>query len=189
MDAQQAREIDVLIPSLRRYARVLVRDADLADDLVQDCLERAVSRFDTYTHYTNLRGWLFTILLNVVRTHGRKARLRKIVPLDDYLHRFRSPGSQGDTLRLRDLRRAFRKLPSSFQEVVVLVAMEGVSYEEAAAIIGVPVGTVRSRLSRARSQLRVLMDEAQPKVAVANAFARGNEEQRGLFEPALAAAG
>jgi RNA polymerase sigma-70 factor, ECF subfamily len=189
MDAQQAREIEALIPNLRRYARVLVRDADLADDLVQDCLERAVSRFDTYTRDTNLRGWLFTILLNVVRTHGRKARLRKIVPIDDYLDRFRSPGNQGDTLRLRDLRRAFRQLPGSFQEVVVLVAMEGMSYEEAAGVIGVPVGTVRSRLSRARTQLRALMDDAQPEAAVARAFSRSKEEGRGFFEPALAAAG
>jgi RNA polymerase sigma-70 factor, ECF subfamily len=189
MDAQQAREIEALIPNLRRYARVLVRDADLADDLVQDCLERAVSRFDTYTQDTNLRGWLFTILLNVVRTHGRKARLRKVVPIDDYLDRFRSPGNQGDALRLRDLQRAFRQLPGSFQEVVILVAMEGMSYEEAAAVIDVPVGTVRSRLSRARTQLRGLMDEAAPETGAARASSRAAEGDRDpFFAPALAAA-
>ena len=79
MDAQMGRQVEALIPNLRRYARVLVRDPDLADDMVQDCLERAISRHHHFTPDTNLRGWLFTILLNIVRTHGRRAR-RIVVP-------------------------------------------------------------------------------------------------------------
>ena len=163
MDAQMARQVEALIPNLRRYARVLVRDPDLADDMVQDCLERAISRHHHFTPDTNLRGWLFTILLNIVRTHGRRARIRKVVPIADYQDRLSSPARQEGPLFMRDLRRAFAQLPDSFQEVLILVTIEGMSYEEAAEVAGVPVGTVRSRLSRARDQLKGLLEEPRDK--------------------------
>jgi len=177
MDGYDARAIEALIPNLRRYARVLVRDADLADDVVQDCLERAVSRFHQFQAGTNLRGWLFTILLNVVRTHARARQRHHVVPIEDYLGRLRVPAAQEDGLRLRDLQRAFARLPERFQEVILLVAVEGLSYEEAAGAIGVPVGTVRSRLSRARAQLLEHLDdlgaEAVPPVPARRAAAEG----------------
>jgi RNA polymerase sigma factor (sigma-70 family) len=159
MTPEDARAIEQLIPNLRRYARALVRDPDLADDLVQDCLERAISRFHYFEPGTNLRGWLFTILLNIVRSHTRSAKWRnQALPLDDLNSRATVPGSQEVSLTMRDLQRAFDQLAPSFREVIMIVAVEGLSYEEAAGIIGTPVGTVRSRLSRARSQLREALE-------------------------------
>jgi RNA polymerase sigma factor (sigma-70 family) len=168
MTPEDARAIEQLIPNLRRYARALVRDPDLADDLVQDCLERAISRFHYFEPGTNLRGWLFTILLNIVRSHTRSAKWRnQALPLDDLNSRATVPGSQEVSLTMRDLQRAFDQLAPSFREVIMIVAVEGLSYEEAAGIIGTPVGTVRSRLSRARSQLREALEglAAQSKVS------------------------
>jgi RNA polymerase sigma factor (sigma-70 family) len=168
MTAEDARAIEQLIPNLRRYARALVRDPDLADDLVQDCLERAISRFHYFEPGTNLRGWLFTILLNIVRSHTRSAKWRnQALPLDDLNSRATVPGSQEVSLTMRDLQRAFDQLAPSFREVILIVAVEGLSYEEAAGIIGTPVGTVRSRLSRARSQLREALEglAAQSKMS------------------------
>lgn len=159
MTPEDARAIEQLIPNLRRYARALVRDPDLADDLVQDCLERAISRFHYFEPGTNLRGWLFTILLNIVRSHTRSAKWRnQALPLDDLNSRATVPCSQEVSLTMRDLQRAFDQLAPSFREVIMIVAVEGLSYEEAAGIIGTPVGTVRSRLSRARSQLREALE-------------------------------
>jgi RNA polymerase sigma-70 factor (ECF subfamily) len=168
MTPEDARAVEQLIPNLRRYARALVRDPDLADDLVQDCLERAISRFHYFEPGTNLRGWLFTILLNIVRSHTRSAKWRnQALPLDDLNSRATVPGSQEVSLTMRDLQRAFDQLAPSFREVIMIVAVEGLSYEEAAGIIGTPVGTVRSRLSRARSQLREALEgvAAQPKMS------------------------
>jgi len=163
MDAHVVRQIETHIPSLRGYARRLVHDPDLAHDMVQDCMERALSRLHLYRQDTNLRGWLFTILLNVVRSHGRKAQHRRWAPIDDHVDGLHSAPRQSDALHLRDLRRAFARLPDPFQEVIVLVGIEGRTYEEAARLLEVPVGTVRSRLSRARRQLKVLMDRTEPR--------------------------
>jgi RNA polymerase sigma factor (sigma-70 family) len=155
MTPEDARTIEELIPNLRRYARALVRDPDLADDLVQDCLERAISRFHHFEPGTNLRGWLFTILLNIVRSHTRSAKWRnQALPLDELNSRATVPGNQDAWLTMRDLQRAFDELSPSFREVLMIVAVEGLSYEDAAGIIGTPIGTVRSRLSRARAQLK-----------------------------------
>lgn len=108
---------------------------------------------------------LFTILLNVVRSYARKAHSHRWEPIDDHLDGLHSAPRQIDALRLRDLRRAFARLPDSFQEVIVLVAIEGMAYEEAARVLEVPLGTVRSRLSRARRQLEAVMDGAEPRSA------------------------
>ncbi|MDX1540313.1 MAG: RNA polymerase sigma factor [Geminicoccaceae bacterium] len=153
-------EVAALIPNLRRYARVLVRDPDQADDLVQDCLERAITRYHSFTPGTNLRSWLFTILLNLVRSQARTNKRRgTMVNIDEIrdVPGHTSPPEQ--PLTMRDLQAAFDTLPASFQEVIVLVGIEGMSYEEAADVVGIPVGTVRSRLSRARDQLRRALDE------------------------------
>lgn len=159
MDAQHARDVEALIPNLRRFARMLVRDADHADDLVQDCLERAISREHRFEPGTNLRAWLFTILINLVRSEARKTKVRgHVVAIEDYQHLMPSPGRQDARLRVRDLNRAFAQLPKPFQEVLILVAIEGLSYEQAASILDVPIGTVRSRLSRARTQIKEMVD-------------------------------
>lgn len=192
MDAQRARDIEALIPNLRRFARVLVRDADHADDVVQDCLERAISREHRFEPGTNLRAWLFTILVNLVRSEARKAKVRgHVVSIEDYQHLMPSPGGQDGALRLRDLKRAFAQLPKSFQEVLVIVAIEGLSYEQAAAVLDVPVGTVRSRLSRARTQIKQMVDDidrgaTEPRSGVPH-VSRGRAS--GAAVPARAAAG
>lgn len=159
MDVQEARDLEALIPNLRRYARVLVRDPDRADDFVQDCLERAISRHHLFVPGTNLRAWLFTILVNLVRSDARRDKARgTVVAIEDYRHFISSPATQDDALRMRDLRRAFDRLAPPFQEVLSLVTLAGLSYEEAAEVIGVPVGTVRSRLFRAREQMKCHME-------------------------------
>lgn len=165
MDMHVVHQIETHIPTLRGYARRLVRDPDLANDMVQDCLERAVSHLHLYREDANLRGWLFTILLNVVRSHGRKARRRSHLPIEDQGNGLHSAPRQIDALSLRDLRRAFARLPEPNQEVIVLVAIEGMAYKDAARLLEVPVGTVRSRLSRARSQLKAMMDGTEPAAA------------------------
>lgn len=166
MSPEESGAIAELIPNLRRYARVLVRDADQADDLVQDCLERAITRYHCFTPGTNLRSWLFTILLNLVRSQARTNKRRGTMVNIDEVHdapAHVTPPEQ--PLMIRDLQAAFEKLPESFQEVIILVAIEGMAYEEAAEVIGIPVGTVRSRLSRAREQLRRALDEPAPASA------------------------
>lgn len=183
MTPDDARAIEQLIPNLRRYARALVRDADLADDLVQDCLERSISRFHHFTPGTNLRGWLFTILLNIVRSHTRSARWRNQgLPLDEVKGRATSAAAQEDSLTMRDLQRAFDTLTPAFQEVLMLVAVEGLSYDEAATVLGTPVGTVRSRLSRARGQLKLSMEGTGRRPATTKAAPHAEEADPRLLQ-------
>jgi RNA polymerase sigma-70 factor, ECF subfamily len=163
MTTDVLRQIETHVPSLWRYARGLVHDPDLARDMVQDCLERAVSRFHLYREDVNLRGWLFTILLNVVRSNARTAQHRQWVPLEDHIDCLPCAPPQYHALQIRDLQRGFAKLPEMLQEVIVLVAIEGMTYQEAARVLEVPVGTIRSRLSRARGQLRALLDGTCPQ--------------------------
>jgi len=147
------------IPNLRRYARVLVRDAVHAEDLVQDCLERAISREHLWREGTNLRAWLFTILHNLyINQYLRHGSVGTMVPLLDEHNHLSSPARQYHSVTLRDLARAFDHLPEQEQQVVLMVGVDGMQYEDAAAALGVPMGTVKSRLSRARRRLRRLMD-------------------------------
>jgi RNA polymerase sigma factor (sigma-70 family) len=149
-----------LIPRLRRYARALTRDATAADDLVQDCLVRAVSKSHLWQQGTNLRAWLFTILhnqyINDVRRCVREGRAVGLGDIKTEAELTRAP-NQDKRLELRDLERALAKLPEEQQSALLLVGMEGMPYDEAAAVLGVPVGTIRSRLSRGREALRQLM--------------------------------
>jgi RNA polymerase sigma-70 factor, ECF subfamily len=143
------------IPSLRRYARFLARDADLADDLVQEALTRAVSAADSFKLGTNIRAWLFTILKNVVRNNVRRGRHSPIQSADLVDSTARSdPADQPDAhLELTSLTDAIDTLPPSFKQVLLLCGVEGFPYDEAATVLDVPVGTVRSRLFRARHLL------------------------------------
>jgi RNA polymerase sigma-70 factor (ECF subfamily) len=144
-----------LIPRLRRYARALVGDRSVADDLVQDTLERAWAKFHLYRGGTDLRAWLFTVMHNV---HVNRVRaLRPSEVLTDDMPETAQRASQGDSLMVRDLDRALAKLPEEQREVLLLVALEDVSYDEAARALGIPIGTVMSRLSRARERLRAMM--------------------------------
>lgn len=152
-----ARAIEAQIPALRRYARALVRDAEAADDLVQDCLERAVARFSQFRPGTNLRTWLFTILHNVHCDGLRRRRRQGVhVPLEEWEPSARAPANQRGAAQLRDFRRAFDTLAESDRQILLLVGLEGFSYEEASQMLDLAVGTVKSRLFRARERLRAI---------------------------------
>ena len=147
------------IPRLRRYARALTRDATRADDLVQSCLLRALSKSHLWQPGTDLRAWLFTILHNQHVNDVRRAVREGInIPVEDVAPVLTVPSTQGAALQLRDLDRAMTRLPEEQRQVLLLVGLEGMRYEEVAAVLDVPVGTVRSRLSRGRDTLRHLLD-------------------------------
>jgi RNA polymerase sigma-70 factor, ECF subfamily len=154
-----ARLLEAEIPRLRRYARALTRgDVVRADDAIQSCLTRAVAKQHLWQPGTDLRAWLFTILHNQFVNHVcRQAREGGTVPLDEAAMLPVKPNAM-PALKLRDLEIAINKLPDEQRQVILLVGLEGMAYEEAASILQVPVGTVRSRLSRGRDQLRRLMD-------------------------------
>ena len=159
------RLVENEIPRLRRYARALTRDATRADDLVQSCLLRAVAKQHLWQEGSDLRAWLFTILHNQhVNDVRRSMREGIAVPVEDVAPMLTIPSSTDASLQLRDLERAIAALPEEQRQVILLVGLEGMRYEEVASILGIPIGTVRSRLSRGRESLRVLMgmDETLP---------------------------
>jgi RNA polymerase sigma-70 factor (ECF subfamily) len=151
--------LEAEIPRLRRYARALTRETVRADDLVQTCLTRAIAKQHLWQPGTDLRAWLITMLHNQHVTDVRRSARRGItVSIEDAAG---MPSVEPDALHaleLRDLQVALDKLTDEQRQVVLLIGLEGMRYDEVAAIIGVPTGTVRSRLSRARTQLRTLMD-------------------------------
>jgi RNA polymerase sigma-70 factor, ECF subfamily len=156
--AEIYRSIEAEIPRLRRYARALTRDVAAADDLVQDCLARALGKLHLWQEGTDLRAWLFTILHNQhVNQVRRSVREGATVGLSETEPLLTRAPHQGRSLELRDLERALSKLPAGQRSVILLVGLEGMRYEDIAAVLGVPVGTVRSRLSRGREALRRLM--------------------------------
>jgi RNA polymerase sigma-70 factor, ECF subfamily len=151
------------LPRLRRYARSLTQDVARADDLVQNCLVRALAKEHLWQPGTDLRAWLFTILHNQhVNEVRRLVREGIVLSVEDVTPNLAAAPSAGTALELRDLEQAIATLPREQREVILLAGREGKRYEEIAAILGVPVGTVRSRLSRARARLRELVgiDEA-----------------------------
>jgi len=153
------RLLEIEIPRLRRYARALTRDVSRADDLVQSCLTRAIAKQHLWQPGTDLRAWLFTILHNQhVNDVRRSVREGISVPVEDMAPVLTVQSNATAVLQLRDLEAAIAKLPQEQRQVILLVGLEGMRYEEVADILGVPVGTVRSRLSRGRDQLRRLMD-------------------------------
>ena len=154
------RGIEPLIPALRRFARALSRDAETADDLVQDTLVRAL-RAEHLFHGGDLRTWLFTILLNLDRNRRRGLSRRPVLAVIEDVDPAGEPGSDGTG---RDIERGLSLLPAEQREVLLLVALEGMSYREAADVQGVPIGTVMSRLSRARTTLRTHIDGDMPKL-------------------------
>ncbi|WP_240002481.1 sigma-70 family RNA polymerase sigma factor [Oleisolibacter albus] len=143
------------IGPLRRYAQALMRDRAAADDLVQDSLARALSRADRFESGTNLRAWLFTIMhnLHANQMRQRKARPETSLPESTVLP-LTSPADQDDRIALRDMARALSVLPLEQRQVVLLVGLEGLPYQDVAAVLGIPIGTVMSRLSRGREALR-----------------------------------
>ncbi|MBI3451981.1 MAG: sigma-70 family RNA polymerase sigma factor [Rhodospirillales bacterium] len=146
------------IPHLRRYARALLRDRTMAEDLVQDCLERAWGRLHLWQAGSNLRTWLFTIMHNLHANAARAASRRpRHSSLDDNALGVPVRASQEDRLEIATLESALAALPDEQRQVVLLVGLEGMSYQETAAVIGAPIGTVMSRLHRGRERLRELL--------------------------------
>lgn len=161
-------QVEPLIPALRRYARALVRDRAAADDLVQDCLERAVGHWHQRRD-GSVRAWLFTILHNLAVSQFRQATSRgRHMPIDDASEReLASAAAQEHRVIYRDVLNKLAKLPEEQRAVLLLVAVEDLSYADAAKVLSVPVGTVMSRLSRARERLLQEMDGAVPGNVVA----------------------
>jgi RNA polymerase sigma factor (sigma-70 family) len=155
------------IPGLRRYARALTGDAWAADDLVQDTLERACNKWQLWRAGSDLRAWLFTLMHNL-HASGLRQMMRRGAPvaLDDVEHELRSPpGAQDLAL---DIQRCLLRLPEEQRAVLLLVCLEDMSYAQVARITDTPVGTVMSRLSRARVRLQALLDADAPAPAAAH---------------------
>jgi RNA polymerase sigma-70 factor (ECF subfamily) len=150
------------IPRLRRYARALMRDRDGADDLVQDCLERALLRLDNWQTGESPRRWLFTIMHHLFVDQTRKARRRAEVvmtTLDDG-EALSSPAIQAESIAFREVMDALQAVSPDRRAALLMVGVEGFSYAEAATILGIPAGTLMSRIARGREELRGLLDDA-----------------------------
>jgi RNA polymerase sigma-70 factor (ECF subfamily) len=150
--------VQAAIPALRRYARALTRNADIADDLVQDTLVRAL-RSEHLFHGGEVRSWLYTILTNLNRNRLRSlARRPALSPLEDN----DAPDMAGPEAGGRDIERALATLVDDQRSALLLVVLEGLSYREVAEVQGVPIGTVMSRLARARAQIKSFLDGERP---------------------------
>jgi len=154
------------VPRLRRYSRALIRNHDLADDLVQDTLQRALQRLEQFERDTALRAWLFTVMHNLFANQQRHASMHAVhVSVDDdgvpetgfAVSSIAIAANQTHRLEVRDLDAALQMLSIEQRQVVLLVGLEEMSYTDAAFALNIPVGTVMSRLSRGRERLRELM--------------------------------
>ena len=162
------QSVEAMIPALRRYARALARDADVADDLVQDTLVRAL-RSERLFLGGDVRSWLYTILTNLNKNRRRSlARRPQFMPLLD-----NNPDASGTEAEGRDIARALATLVEEQRAVLLLVMLEGLSYREVADIQGVPIGTVMSRLARARAHVKAVARRRAPGAAAGEIM--GNE--------------
>src|SRR5690349_7043743 len=147
------------VPHLRAFARSLTRNRDQADDLVNDTIVRAIAASNQFTPGTNFRAWVFTILRNLFYNQGRRGKSR-FSSIDDLtVDEPAEMASQEASLEFCDFRRAFWQLPEHHREALILVGASGLNYEDAAKICGCQVGTMKSRVSRARTELRRMLDE------------------------------
>lgn len=151
------------IPRLRRYARALLGDRYAADDLVQDTLERAWNKFHLWRPGSDLRAWLFAIMHNVFVNQVRSKR-SEIDKAMEELPVVPVRATQSDSLEIADVERSLRALPEEQREVLLLVAIEEMTYDEVSRALAIPIGTVMSRLSRARERMRRLIAGGQPVV-------------------------
>jgi len=153
-------QIETHIPRLRRYARALTGDTTRADDLVQDTLERAWSKFTLWRRGSDLRAWLFSIMHNVhINQIDHRARRPEEQMPEDPIE-IAVMGNQERSLEVRDLASALTQLPTEYREVLLLIGLEELKYEEVAKVLDIPIGTVMSRLARGRERLRLVLSGA-----------------------------
>ena len=145
------------VPRLRRYARALAGNREDADDLVQDTLERAWAKAGLWRGVGDMRAWLFGIMHNLHVDGVRRPRLHTVT-MDDETPEVPVAATQGERLAVLDLQEALDKLPDEQKEVLLLVALEDMAYADVASTLGIPIGTVMSRLARGRERLRALME-------------------------------
>ncbi len=165
-----ASELNDVLPALRRFAFSLTRNEDRADDLVQDTVERALIKSDYFEQGTNLRSWIFTVCRRIFLNQIRKQKTQGVsVEIEDAPQmKLAAAPSQDMTITCKEMLTALEKLPMRDKVILSLVAVEGMKYDEAATVLDVPVGTVRSRLSRARTRLKELTEEGSaPETSVA----------------------
>ena len=160
-------EVVGLIPALRAFAWSLSHNGSDADDLVQDTLIKAWSNRDKFEPGTNLRAWLFTILRNTYYTNVLRRRREVRDEQGEYASTLRSPPTQDWSVAMRALQTALQQLPNEHREALVLVGAAGLSYEEAAEICGCALGTIKSRVNRARARLLKIMDADDPSDVMA----------------------
>lgn len=152
-------EIEACIPALRRYARALLRSRQDADDLVHECLVRALDKLHTRRDGGDMRAWLFAIMHNVFISQRRHSRRHLTKPEQEPMADVSVEPGQETAVLYRDVVREFYKLSEEQRQVMLLVSVEDLSYAEAARVLGVPIGTVMSRLSRGRQRLRQVSQE------------------------------
>jgi RNA polymerase sigma factor (sigma-70 family) len=181
--SELSRRVELEIPRLRRYARALTHATDRADDLVQDTLVRALTKLHLWQPGTDLRAWLFTIMHHqYVNTVRREARERSTVDIEHVSSTLTAITDPTVGRQLIELDRALALLPNEQREVVLLVGLEGMPYESVAEILGVPIGTVRSRLSRGRERLRELLGREPHSNSAASKESMQTRARSGLFE-------
>jgi RNA polymerase sigma-70 factor (ECF subfamily) len=163
-----AQHLEPHLPRLRRYAHSLVRNAPAADDLVQSTILRALEKQHHYRVDTNLHGWLMTIMHN---EHANEVRRQMRIPSHvtaDALEKVGTRSTQDAVVELREIRNAVARLPVNQRELLLLHSVDGLRYDEIAARIGIPLGTVQSRIWRARTTLRALLADPKTKLGLAH---------------------
>ena len=157
MDESVRKAVLAAVPSLRAFAISLCGNVDRADDLVQETLLRAMANIDSFEPGTNMSAWLFTILRNLFRSEYRKRRREVEDAEGRYADTLKSNPEQTGRVEFEEFRTALDKLPQDQREALILVGASGFSYEEAAGICGCAVGTIKSRVNRARTRLAELL--------------------------------
>lgn len=160
-----ADELNDVLPSLRRFAFSLTRNDELADDLVQDSVERAIRKSEYFERGTNLRSWMFTLCRRIFLNQIRKQKNQGVaVDIEDAPQaKLSAEANQDMTLSCKEMLDAMERLPMRDKVVLSLIVIDGMKYEEAAETLDVPTGTVRSRLSRARARLKELIEAGKPE--------------------------
>ncbi len=166
-DTEWRNEVVAMIPALRAFAWSLSHNGSDADDLVQDTLIKAWSNRDKFEPGTNLRAWLFTILRNTYYTQIIRRRREVRDETGEYANNMRTPPTQDWSIAMRALQAGLAQLPDEHREALILVGAAGLSYEEAAEICGCALGTIKSRVNRARARLLKIMDAEEPSDVLA----------------------